>query len=162
MTFILKKPISHIQLDNSDMWEYFDFVENRYHISLDTIMFLQIIKNAKFADTTLWSENEIHNKILLNNRHEFIKPKKGIEKLGITGKKECRIYRKIINEFNSLNIYDRNIYYYSRPIFNDTKSFAIIQRDNAHSGLGGGGGIYLYKFTNNSWRKIASVELWQY
>lgn len=162
LTFILKRPISHILLDNSEMWEYSDFIQNRYNHFLDTLQFSQIIKNSKRVDTTLWTENEIHNKILINERAEFVKPKTGIGKLGVKDKKGIKFYKKIISEFNSLDKDDRNIYYYSRPVFDDSKSFAIIQRDNGHSGLGGGGSICLYQFIKNRWIEVGLVRLWKY
>ena len=48
----------------------------------------------------------------------------------------------MINYFNSVDTTDKNIYYYSRPVFDNLKQFAIVQWDNGHSGLGGGGGMF--------------------
>ncbi|HMG66746.1 MAG TPA: hypothetical protein VK588_03635, partial [Chitinophagaceae bacterium] len=58
---------------------------------------------------------------------------------------------------------DRNLYYFSRPVFDNSKIFAIIQYDNGHSGLSGGGGIILYKLQyDKSWREFGIIDIWRY
>lgn len=162
ITFLSNKPLSRIELDNSEIPEYVEFLFDRYRYSLDTLMFSQIIANSKFVDTTRFNESEISNKILLFDRNEIIKLKQGIKTLGITDDKKRRVYKKMIYKFNLLDSDDRDIYYCSRPIFDNSKFFAIIQRDNGHSGLGGGGDIRLYHHFRNEWTYIGMVKLWRY
>lgn len=162
ITFLSNKPLSRIELDNSEMPEYVEFLFDRYRYSLDTLMFSQIIANSKFVDTTRFNESEISNKILLFDRNEIIKLKQGIKTLGITDDKKRRVYKKMIYKFNLLDSEDRDIYYCSRPIFDNSKFFAIIQRNNGHSGLGGGGDIRLYHLSRNEWTYIGMVRLWRY
>ena len=80
----------------------------------------------------------------------------------LTDKKKLRYYRKQVNRFNSVNPIDKIIYYYSRPVFDKSKQFAIVQWDNGHSWLGGGGGIKVYKLTGDTWKELGIIERWQY
>jgi hypothetical protein len=156
------KPMTKIQLDKTNMWDYFYFHRTNVNKPLDTIMFAQIIKNSKSADTTLWQGTELKSFILVSNRKEIISKKKAFQKLHLINKSQLKLYKQQINSYNSTDSYNRNLYYFSRPIFDDSKEFAIIQWDNAHSGLGGGGGINLYHLQNNTWKKVGIIMSWQY
>jgi hypothetical protein len=61
-----------------------------------------------------------------------------------------------------VNSSEKIIYYYSRPVFDDTKHFAIIQWDNGHGLLGGGGGIRLYNLKGDTWKEVGFLARWQY
>ena len=70
--------------------------------------------------------------------------------------------KKVIGEFNIAYPNDRIVDYYSKPIFDDSGGFAIIERDNSYSYLGGGGGIDLYKFQDGQWIIVGTVIQWRY
>jgi hypothetical protein len=159
--FVHSKPMTHIQLDSERMWGYFDFLQNRTHINLDTIMFSQIIQNSKLPDTTLWLDKELPNYLLVDSRTKKVSIDYATQKLALVSNKKFRYYNKQIFEFNKTDYYDRNIYYFSRPIFDNSKTFAIIQWDNSHSGLGGGGEIVLYHLKDNNWEEVGAITNWK-
>ena len=160
--FVSSKPITHIQLDPIDMWNYFYFHRDYANKVLDTIMFAQIIHNSKSVDTTLWQDDELKNYLLVSNSDENVSTKSATQKLRLTDKKQIKFYKKQINHFNSTDSYNRNLYYFSKPVFDNSKQFAIVQWDNAHSGLGGGGGIILYQLLGDTWKEVGIIMNWKY
>jgi hypothetical protein len=159
---ISSKPISKIELDEKEMWNYFYFFRDYEKKNLDTAMLLEIIKNSKSIDTTLWSDKELTGVILVNNREDKINVKEFIQKFGLTDKRLIRYFKKQINQINTTAPYDKRILSLSRPVFDNSKRFAVIQWDNAHSGLGGGGGIVLYQIEINGWKEIGTLMNWKY
>ncbi len=159
---VCSKPLTKIQLDPTDMWNYFYYHRDYANKVLDTIMFAQIIENSKSVDTTLWHNNELKSFIVVSNRGETIAKKKAFQKIELTDKSKLKLYKKQINRYNSTDSYNRNLYYFSRPVFDNSKEYAIVQWDNAHSGLGGGGGISLYHLQGDTWKEVGIIMDWKY
>lgn len=161
--FVFSKPLKVTRLDPKEMWYYFENARAYSNQKLDTVMFSQIIQNTVAADTTQWTDNELPNFILVNERAETVSNKHVIQKFRLTDKRQIKHFTKYINKFNSTNISDRLICYYSRPIFDNSKSFAIVQWDNGHSYLGGGGGIMLYQLqSDNTWKELCIILNWRH
>ena len=156
------KPLTRIQLDPTDMSTYFYFHRDYANKILDTVMFAEIIENSKSVDTTFWQDTELISFIVVSNNEEAISKKKALQKLQLTSKDQIKTYKKQINRYNSTDSYNRNLYYFSRPVFDQSKQYSIVQWDNAHSGLGGGGGIILYHFQGNTWREVGIIMNWKY
>ena len=133
--FLHSKPLKITQLDRKEMWYYFENLRDYSNQKLDTIMFSQIIQNAKAMDTTLWTDNELPTLILVNERAETVSKKYIIQKFKLTDKKQINHFSKYVNKFNSTEVSDRVICYYSRPVFDNSKTFAIVQWGNGHSYL---------------------------
>jgi len=159
--FVYSKPIIKIRLDKKDIRENYDDLKEIWK-NVDTTELFQIIENIKNIDTTSWTDNELSESILIQDREKDVQLKYAIQKFNLSDKKKLKYYRNQINYFNSLSPADKNIYYYSRPIFDNSKQFAIVQWDNGHSGLGGGGGIAIYKLTGNTWKDLGIITRWQY
>lgn len=160
--FVSSKPINHLRLDNDDMRMYVENLRDWSNQHLDTAMFSQIILNAKVLDSTLWKDIEIPFALLVNDRDETVTKKYAIQKFSLTDKKQIKFYSKQINQFNSTEAYDRNISYFSRPVFDNSKIFAVVQWDNGHSRLGGGGGIILYQLYGDIWKEVGIINNWRY
>jgi hypothetical protein len=161
--FVHSKPSTIKRLDPTEIKYYIEYAKNRSNVVLDSIILLQIVNNSKSPDTTSWTDNELPNFLLVNNRSERVSKKYAINKLKLTDKSKSKIYLKQINRFNSTTVIDRDIYYFSRPVFDNSKKFAIIQWDNGHSYLGGGGGIVLYQLQDErQWKELGVINLWKY
>ena len=161
--FLHTKPLKVTRLDPKEMRDYSETLRDYSNEKLDTVMFSQIIHNAKTVDTTLWTEKELPSFLLVNERAETVSKKYLIQKFKLTDKKQIRHFTKYINNFNSTEVSDRAICYYSRPVFDNSKTFAIVQWDNGHSYLGGGGGIILYQLQNDkTWKEFGVISNWRY
>ncbi|ULQ55206.1 hypothetical protein KJS94_11190 [Flavihumibacter rivuli] len=161
--FVHSKPIKINSLELKEMWWYFENIKERSNQILDTVMFSQIIHNSKFADITLWTDKELPDVLLVNERSESVSKKYALKKLELADNKQIKYYAKLINKFNSTETNDRDLYYFSRPVFDNSKTFAIIQWDNGHSYLGGGGGIILYQLqSDNTWKEFGIINSWRY
>ena len=161
--FLHSKPLKVTRLDPKELWYYFENARDYSNQKLDTVMFSQIIQNAVAADTTIWTDNELPNFILINDRAETVSKKYVVQKFKLTDKKQIKHFTKYSNKFNSTDISDRVIFYYSRPIFDNSKTFAIVQWDNGHSYLGGGGGIMLYQLhSDKTWKEYCVILNWRY
>ncbi len=160
--FVHSKPLKITRLDPKEMWLYVESIKERSNQNLDTAMFSQVINNSKLADTTLWTDKELPDILLDYERGETVSKKYALQKLGLTDEKKIKFYTKQINKFNSTETFDRNLYYFSRPVFDNSKTFAIIQWDNGHGGLGGGGGIFIYHFQDGIWKEGGTIINWNY
>lgn len=161
--YLYSKPLKVTRLDIKELWFYFENAREYSNEKLDTVMFSQIIQNALVADTTLWSDNELPKFILINDRAATVSKRYVVEKFKLTDKKQIKYFTKYVNKFNTTDISDRVICYYSRPIFDNTKTFAIVQWDNGHSYLGGGGGIMLYQQqSDKTWKEHCVILNWRY
>ena len=145
------------------MFEYSENIKEYSGQLLDTMMFLDIIHNTKLIDTTLWTYDELPLAILVNDRDETVSKKHVLQKLKLADKKKIKYYKKQINKFNSTEAFERDIYHFSRPVFDKTKTFAIIEWIDGHGGLGGGGGVILYKLQNGKqWQEFGTILLWKH
>ena len=159
--FVSVKPLTNIRITENDIRDNFDdFAELLKDI--DSVKLYQIIKNSKQPDTLYWTDIELDRSLLVQDREQDVQVEYALNKFNLTEKKQIRSYKRQINQFNSLNPSDKNVYYYSRPVFDDSKHFAVVQWDNGHSFLGGGGGIRLYKLKGDTWKVVGVLARWQY
>jgi hypothetical protein len=155
-------PISKINLDPARMEEYADNFIRTSNKQLDTTMFSQIIRNAASLDTSDWKDDELKNLFLVNAKEENISKNYLFRKLKLSSKKRIKFYTREINRYNSTEPSDRNIYYYSRPVYDNSGEYAIVQWNNGHSGMVGGGGIKLYHLEDMAWVEVGEVCSWKY
>ena len=160
--FVSSKPLKVTRLDPKEMWYYVENLKEYSNQKLDTIMFSQIIQNATFADTSLWTNKELPKSLLVNERDEPVSKTYAVQKLGLTDEKRIKLYKKQVNKFNSEETADRKLYYFSRPVFDSSNTFAIVQWDNGHNYLGGGGGIILYHLQGDKWKEVGIIMNWRY
>jgi hypothetical protein len=159
--YVNSMPIATIRLNRSEMWDYYNNYIEDSKVMLDTIMFAQIIQNSKQPDVSPWKDSELDRMILVKSREEPVDADYVLFKFNVKENREVKNYRKMITSFNSLNSADKDIYSYSRPVFDNSKQFAIIQWDNGH-GKVGGGGIILFQLSGDSWEELGSVLTWKY
>jgi hypothetical protein len=160
--FVHSKPLQVTRLDKREMRDYVENLRDWSKQTLDTAMFSQIIQNAKFADTTLWADSELPKSLIVHERGETVSKEYALQKLGLTNDEQTKLYKKQINKFNSTETVDRSLCYFSRPVFDNSKTFAVVQWDNGHSYLGGGGGIVLYQFQSDTWKEVGIITNWRY
>ena len=155
-------PISKINLDPARMEEYADNFIRTSNKQLDTTMFSQIIRNAASMDTSDWKDDELKNLFLVKAKEENISKKYLFRKLELSSKKRIKFYTREINRYNSTDPSARSIYYYSRPVYDISGEYAIVQWNNGHSGTVGGGGIKLYHLEDMAWVEVGEVCSWKY
>lgn len=155
-------PLPKINLNAAGIPDYIEYIKEVSGYDMDSLILSQLIQQAKNIDTGYWKENEIPFALLVGSRDEYVNRKYFIHKLGLTDKKQILAYNKKVNSFNATPPFDRDIIYFSRPAFDNAKQFAIVQWDNGHSGLGGGGGIVLYKRQGDHWEQLGTIRSWDH
>jgi transposase-like protein len=160
--FVSIHPPGIAKLSMNDTTSYIETLNESSQHTLDSKILLEIIQNSKHPDTTIWTDVEIKNSILLKNRDDLVSLNQVARKFNLVDKKQIKFYRKQINEFNNLSSSDKNIFYLSRPVFDNSKKYAVVYFDNGHGGLGGGGRIILLSFHNDTWRQIGNIARWRY
>lgn len=118
--FVSSKPITKISLDEKDLRDNYDDLKELYK-NVDTIAIYQILKNSKSIDTLFWTDAELDKFILVQNREQDVQLDYAIHKFNLTEKKKLRYFREQINQFNSVAPANKNIYYYSKPVFDNSK-----------------------------------------
>lgn len=156
------RPFSRFDFDLPGMKWYKGNYEYNTNKKLDTIMFAQIIKNAANADTTLWKQEELNKFVLVSAKDEKLSKEDVLRKLDFTDASQISELERLVNQYNALTAYYKNIYHFSRPVFDDSKRFAIVQWDNGHAGRSGGGEMDLYELIGDSWIKSGNILHWVY
>jgi hypothetical protein len=159
---VSSQTIQEISLDENHMTTYAENLLEYSSELLDTTMFSEIIQNAGSPDTAAWKDGELKNLLVIGKRDEEISKKYLFQKLTISGKKQIRYYTRYINRYNETEPADRNIYYFSKPIYNNSGEFAIVQWDNGHGGLSGEGGINLYRLKGHEWTEVGVIDSWKH
>jgi hypothetical protein len=155
--FVYQKPIGKMELNENDIEYYCDKLKSN-NILIDSVILKQIFQNSKNVDTTLWLDNEFSNYLIITDLEKKITKEyqKKFEN------KRCKLIDNDIKVFNSLLPSSRDIYHISRPVYDNSKKYAVVQWDNAHGGLGGGGGIIFMEYKNSSWIYLALISKWNY
>lgn len=65
-------------MDSTDLRTYFENFLEDFNKRLDTGMFLQIIRNSKKVDTSVWSDEELPANILVGERDRLISDRKSV------------------------------------------------------------------------------------
>lgn len=159
---IFAQPVSQFELVKADMHLYagnYQYLNNK---QLDTVMFAQIMENALHPDTSWWRDEELKKHLIVKSRNEKITREYAITKRDLNDPEQMKLIENQVNTADITNSYYRNIYYFSRPVFDNTKHFAIVLWQNGHAGKAGGGGIILYQLSNNTWKEAGLVTTWVY
>jgi hypothetical protein len=154
--------VKDIKLDPSEMQAYAENIMDCSGVVLDTTMFAQIISNAHSVSTTAWHDEELRYLLVVQSTDEDISKAYLIEKMNLSGKKQMRYYTRQINRYNDTEPSDRNIFYFSKPVYDNSGKYAIVQWENGHSGEAGEGGIDLYHLQGSEWRAVGAIRSWNH
>jgi|GEM_PF-2442470 len=158
--FVQRIPLIEFELKLSDTLYYQRelLLGAKSKFKLDSKMISEIINNSKSADSTYWNDNELPKFIIVSSRQEYLRLKDIIKKFNLTDKDEIKKYRKIVDQYNQTEpVGFRPVYAFSKPIFDNSKMFAIVCYDKGHSGPGCRGQITLFQFVENEWRPIGNI-----
>jgi hypothetical protein len=154
--FVDSEPTKVLNIDTKENWLNKSYVKTLNEKGIDTTLIFQFIDNSKHLDTATWTDNELSNVILVNNIAEQIVLKTALEKLKPVTKKQTRYYTKKIKEYNVSQSY-RDTYTFSRPVYDNSHQYAIIQ--TATSGWGGGY-IMIYHLSDGVWKTCCKLSQW--
>jgi hypothetical protein len=160
--FISTFPVKKINLNISDTFLYKDYLKSEYNYNIDDDLLIELINNSKNPDTAKWTDRDFKNFILVETADTYINSKDIITKFAITDKAQIKNLKRQIADFNNNQPFKRNIYYFSRPIFDKTKTYAIISHGNGHAGLMGRDYISLFHHDGKTWTSIGVVTRWIY
>jgi len=160
--FISAYPVKKINLNLSDTFLYRDYLKYEYNYNIDEALLIDLINNSKNPDTTKWSESDFKDFVLVETPDDYINPKSIIKKFDLTDKSQIKKLKRQIADFNDSHPFNKNIYYFSRPVFDKTKRYAIISHGNGNKGLMGRDYISLFHYNGYTWTKIGVVTRWIY
>ncbi len=157
--FVLTKPLTEFELNIKDTLEYQDYLfgETFSKYKIDNKVLAQIINNSKSPDSTFWTDEELDKFILVKNRDENVNLHYVIKKFKIDNKNEIKSYRKTLKKYNQTAESFRSIFSFSKPVFDNSKLFAIVCYDKGHSGLHCRGKITLFHFIDNKWQTVGDI-----
>ena len=123
---------------------------------IDSLTLFEMIDNQK-NDTTYWNENEIYNCYLVRKTPISID---NVRKR-LTLENDTTITHFVESINNSKNCGDgdfsKAVYSISRPIFDKSKTFALIQYDLINCNKEGNFDTKLFKLENGIWKEIDTV-----
>ena len=155
--FVANVPIKNSRLYIGDTSEYKYYLSEVFQQSIETKYLIEIIQNSKHVDTSIWLDTELPTLILTADHNEEVDFNYVLKKFKLTDKKEIRFYRRLVNDFNS-DIYNRRHYHISRPVFDNSKEFAVITiSDNISGGM-----LSLFRKSGDSWHYLGNINRWRY
>jgi len=152
--FVNAKPLA-VDLEVDRIFLYNEWLYEQKKIRLPDSIFVQLINNSKKVDTSHWTNKELPSFIIVNGKYSQINLQDALNKFPT-------IDTLKINKYNKANPEDRIVFFFSRPGFDNSKSYAVVRYDNGHSWLMGGGGIKLYHLEGETWREMALLVRWSY
>ncbi len=155
--FVKNVPLNNSRLYIGDTTEYKNYLFEVFKQNIDTKYLIEIIQNSKLVDTSIWLDRELPNSILTEGYKEAVDFNYVLKKFKLTEKKQKLYYRKLINDFNS-DIVRRKFYYISRPVFNNSKEYAVMTISNSFEG----GMFTLFKKSGDTWHEMGNINRWRY
>lgn len=155
--FVKKVPLNNSRLYMGDTTEYKNYLSEVFHQTIDTKYLIEIIQSSKLVDTSIWLDTELTTSILTEGYKEAVDFNYVLKKLKLTDKKQKRYYRKLINDFNS-DFVRRKFYYMSRPVFDNSKEYAVVTISNSFEG----GMLTLFKKSGDTWHALGNINRWKY
>jgi hypothetical protein len=160
--FISAYPVKKINLNLSDTFLYTDYLKQEYNYNIEQALLIELINISKNPDTTKWTDSDFKNFVLIETPDSYINPKEVIKKFSLTDKPQIKKLRKQIADYNNSHPFNRDIYYLSRPVFDCTKTYAVISHGNGNKGFMGRDYISLFHYNGNTWTKIGVMTRWIY
>jgi hypothetical protein len=157
--FVGRRPIPRIEFKEQEAWSN---LEDSVKLRLGKARLKQLFDHSQMRDTTYWTNEELNKCILVQSRIENVDVNDVIRKFHLTDEEQIKKYKTKISQFNATDAQDKNIYNFSKPVFDDSGNFTIIKWDNAHSWLGGGGAIELYQLIGEEWQYLGKIAMWRY
>jgi len=152
--FVVSKIPLKIDLHEIDLKSYRNYLASTS--DSDTLpgdpILLQLIRHSHCSDTTEWSDDELDKFILIKNNQSSISLEY-IKRKFSPSRRQLRVYRKLIDEFNQCKPKEKAIYAYSRPVFDDSRNYAIIKWHVPKLGEG----ITLYYKKPHGWDEGGSL-----
>lgn len=155
--FVKNVPLNNSRLYIGDTAEYKNYLSEVFQQTIDTKYLIEIIQNSKHVDTSIWLETELPNSILTEGYKEAVDFNYVLKKFKLTDKKQKRYYKKLINNFNS-DFVRRKFYYMSRPVFDNSKEYAVVTISNSFEG----GMLTLFKKSGGIWHALGNINRWKY
>jgi hypothetical protein len=152
--FVFAKPAVHISLYPEVMKTYTAWFQQK---KLDSSILFEIIQNAKEIDTSIWKEEELKSFIIVDNRNDTVSKSYAVKK---ANKLDSNKVKTLVDYYNLTSPNSRIITSLSRPIFDNSKKYAIIEISTFwDAGLSGVGGedIFLYHFQDNRWIQVGAI-----
>jgi len=159
--FINSKPLT-VALDKGRVFLYNEWLFEQKKMRLPDTIYFQLINNSKRVDTSHWTDQELPSFIIVKGKYALLDSAYALSKFATYDSDKTQRLLSQIKHYNKTKPQDRRVYYFSRPVFDNSKSFAVVQYDNGHSWLMGGGGIKLYHFDQGEWKELALLVRWSY
>lgn len=154
--FVNAKPVKILNLDKKELWRYDSWTKLLKRIGIDTPLVFQLIDNSKHPDTAIWTDGELSRMIIIYNPREQIHLTSAIHKLKPVSTNQILYYSIQVKNYNDSPAY-RYPYSFSRPVYDNSKLYAIVQCDSP-----GGGHITLYHLVKGIWGKSGLLANWVY
>ncbi len=159
--FINSKPLT-VGLNKDRIFLYNEWLFEQKHIRLPDSVYFQLISNSKRIDTSHWTDRELPSFIIVKGKYALVDSQYVLTKfISFDSNKTQRLLSQVAT-YNKTEPQNRRVYFFSRPVFDNSRSYAVVQYDNGHSWLMGGGGIKLYHFEQGNWKELALLVRWSY
>jgi hypothetical protein len=154
---VFREPSGFITKDKIDFHEIHHFLKENALDSIPNSIITDLADKFSSPDYKLWTYSDFPDKILINSRDTILTYKKELKRLGFTDKGSRMKLKNQINNFTYYKI--KPVYRISRPIFNESGEYAVIQYDNCID-LFGGGVVILFKKVNGKWLEYIPIYGW--
>ena len=152
-------PFDKFELILSDTADYLYNLNNHSYPNciLDRNSLTQIIINSKNRQLNKWTDQELKKAIIIAGKQQLIDTNYIENKFSSLDIEKQKTYLYYARKFNDRDIYYTSTFSYSRPIFDNTKKYALICFDKGYSTKNCMGEWTLYHFYNDKWIRIGNI-----
>ena len=154
---LFKKPSGYIDKNKIYLPNIYEFLRDNGLDSIPGKIILEMADKFDNPDFTNWTYSDFPDKVIINKKDTFLSYRTELKRIGLTCKSDKKRLRRQISNFNYYKI--KEIYFISRPIFNESGEYAVIQHDNCVN-LTGGGGVTIFRKVNGKWINYGSIYRW--
>lgn len=152
--FVWHEPLVATRLNKHDPYRlYRDYVQE-WPVRVDSAVVMEIVAKAQRFNSAPWKQQELHHAILCTSRNVFSYP--ALEKkLQLKTVTQRQLYQERVRLFNKEIDAERPILYFSRPVFDRTGRYALIE----FSQPGQSFGSRMYQLTRQGWKELGLLTL---
>lgn len=160
---VLSKPITIRELNANETEQYVQTMREYSGLMPDTVRLKQVFHNLKTQDSLAWQDDELPGLILVEGRQQTITIRKAIAKFNREARLATSSFRRYFRRYNRTEPASRLILYFSRPVFDNTGTYAIVEWGYGAGSMAGGGGIKLFEWkAATGWKEAGVIERWEY
>ncbi|OQP48012.1 hypothetical protein A4H97_29685 [Niastella yeongjuensis] len=151
--FLFIKPLNSISLDRWDIIQQTSGYLNELKEHVDTSVFFSIIENISKLHNATWKQQQFDSTIIVRSKNGQLNVDSVLTGKRSYTKRDIKYFKRLVKKYHHTPPPKRLIISYSRPVFDSSCKYAIMQYHVAKSGFG----VQIFHYTSEGWKNLGLV-----